>query len=532
MLRFTKISVVFLLVLVLFSCRKDFERANWDVDLLAPLIKTSLNLQDLLPDSVLQTNPDTSLKIVYEKNIFDVNVDSLFKIPDTTITEIYSIPLSSTVAPGDSFYSEAKEYSLNVSNGVGLNYAEIESGFIEVEIFSEIKEKVIVTYTIPSATKNGDTLVLKDIINAASPGVPAYYSKKIDMSGYVLDLTGISKAKINTLVTRAVGVVDTNATSSVTLTIGEKITFNNKLIDIVPYFVRGYFGQQQFSYSDTTQFNAFSHIASGSLDLEQVNVDLEFRNGIGVDAQLLMKQFGTANTNTSQNAMLSHSIMNTPININRSQLTGNIPEVNYTSYSINLNTNNSNIDQLIEIFPNQLLYDIDLTINPLGNISGYNDFVYKKHVLETNLKVEFPLSLIASSLTLQDTVDFSLPDQAETGRIIDGTLFLFANNGFPLDATISLNLYDENNGFLGTLPVNDYIKAAPVNSSLRVSSKRESVLSIPLSAATVDKLYEAKKIVLNIAFTTQPQSQFLKIYEEYAIDIQLVGDFQYNLSLK
>ena len=201
-------------------------------------------------------------------------------------------------------------------------------------------------------------------------------------------------------------------------------------------------------------------------------------------------------------------------------------------YNIDINTGNSNIDQLIEIFPNQMIYNIDLIINPLGNISGYNDFVYKKHVLETNLKVEFPLSLIASNLTLQDTVDFSLPDEAETGRIIDGTLFLFANNGFPFDAVIELKLYDENGGYIQSIQVNDYIKAAPVNANLRVSAKRESTLSIPMNTNDVDNLYRAKKVVLNIAFTTQPQAQFLKIYEEYAIDIQLVGDFKYNLSLK
>ncbi len=350
MLRIKDILALLAIVFVLFSCRKDFERPNWDVDLLSPLIKTSLNLSDLLPDSILQTNPDTTLKIVYQESMFDVNVDSIFQIPDTTITEVHTIPLSSSVAPGDSFYTEAKEYNLNVNNGVGLNYAEIESGFIEIEIFSEIKEKVIVVYTIPSATKNGDTLVITDIINAATIGNPAHYTKTIDISGYQLDLTGISKSEINTFVTRAVGIVDTNATSSASLTVGEKITFKNKLIDIVPYFVKGYFGTQVYNYSDTTEIDAFNQILAGSIDLDQVDVDIEFRNGIGVDAQMVMNQFGTDNTVTSQANNLSHAIIGSPININRSQLTYSVPEVNYTNYSIDVNTSNSNIDQLIEIF--------------------------------------------------------------------------------------------------------------------------------------------------------------------------------------
>jgi len=373
--------------------------------------------------------------------------------------------------------------------------------------------------------------VLNDIVNAATPSTPAVYTRLVDISGYDLDLTGISKTEVNTLVTRAVAIVDTNAVSSVNLTAGERITFNNKLIDIVPYFVRGYFGNQFYNYNDATAISAFDMIASGTLDIESVDVDIEFRNGIGVDAQMVINQFGTVNSNNATSANLSHSIIGSPININRSVLTGSNPEVTYTNYLIDVNTGNSNIDQLIELFPNQLVYDIDLTINPLGNVSGNNDFVYKKHVLEANLNVEFPLSLIATNLTLRDTVNFSLTEQTETGRINNGTLFIYADNGFPFDATIQMDLYDEAGNFLQALDVNSYIQAAPVDASFRVTNKRQSVLAVPLNATSIDNLYKASNIILQIGFSTVPQSQFIKIYEEYAIDLQIVGDFSYNFSV-
>ncbi|MBL4594233.1 MAG: hypothetical protein JKX68_10515, partial [Flavobacteriales bacterium] len=498
----------------LLSCRKDFERPNWDVDLLAPLIKTTLTLEDLLPDSIIQTNPDTSIKLVYQTNIFDVDMDSLFKIPDTTITEVYIIPFNSVANPGSSFYSNDEERTLNISNGVELNYVMVESGFIELEIFSEVKEKIIVTYTIPSATKNGDTLVLQEIIPAGTFAQDGYFKKAIDISGYELDLTGISKSEFNTLITRAEGVVDTSATGPVTIAAGEKITYNNKLMDIVPFFVRGYFGNQQLHYGpEVTNTTAFSMITSGTLDLEQVDVTIEFKNGIGIDAQLVLNQFATANTNTVNSAVLSHSTIGTPLNLNRAQLTFTTPEVNYTNYNISMSTSNSNIDQLIEIFPNQILYDININVNPLGNISGGNDFVYKKHSLETNLKVEFPLSLIANNLTLQDTVDFSISGEEGSGRIIDGTLFLYASNGYPFDANIQLALYDENMNFLQNLTVNNQIQSAPVNAALKVIGKKESVISIPLTTSDIDNLYSAKHILLSIAFTTTAQPQFIKIYE-------------------
>ena len=528
-----KILIFSVIVFTLFSCRKDFERGNWDVDLLAPLIKTTMTLEDLLPDSIVVTNPDTSIKLVYQTNIFDIDMDSLFQIPDTAITEIYVVPVSSIATPGASFYSNAEEVFLSINNGVELNYALIESGFIELEIFSEIKEKIIITYTIPSATKNGDTLVLNEIVDAATLTQDGYFVKTIDISGYELDLTGISQSEVNALVTIAIATVDTSASSPVSISLGDKITFNNTLKDIVPYFVRGYFGNQQLHFGpESTNITAFNKITGGTLDLDQVDVNLEFKNGIGVDAQLILNQFSTSNSNTLNNAALSHSSIGTPLNLNRAQLTFSNPEVTYSSYNIAMNTANSNIDQLIEIFPNQLLYEIDLNVNPLGNISGGNDFVYKKHTLETNLNVEFPLSLVANGLTLQDTVSFSLNADGETGSIIDGILFLYASNGYPFDATIQLGLYDENMNFLQNLTVNNQIRSALVDASLKVVSKKESVLSIPLSTLDIDNLYLAKHILLNIGFTTAAQPQFIKIYEGYEIDIKLVGDFSYNVNFQ
>lgn len=531
MLNHKKIIFLSLITLVFLSCRKDFERPEWDVEVLAPLIKTTLNLESLLPDSVVQTNADTSIKLVYQTNLFDIDIDSLFKIPDTTITEVYSFPFSSISTAGASFYSSDEERELNVSNGVELNFALIESGFIKVEIFSEIREKMIITYTIPSATLNGDTLILNDIIPAGTPTQDGYITKTIDLSGYELDLTGASNSEVNTFITRAVGSVDTNALAPVTIFAGTKITYTNTLIDIVPSFVRGYFGSQQIHFGpETTNTSAFNMIAGGTLDLNEVEVNLEFKNGFGVDAQLVLNQLSTTNTDNNISNTLNHSSIGTPLNINRAQLTNSIPEVTYSSYNLAINTNNSNIDQLIEIFPNQLTYDMNLIVNPLGNFSGGNDFVYKKHALQTNLNVEFPLSLIANNLTLQDTVGFGLAKDGESENIIGGALFLYANNGYPFNANLNLALYDENMNFLQDLTINNQILSAPVNAQLKVVNKKESVLTIPLNSSTINNLYLAKNIILKVAFTTTAQPQFVKIYEGYGIDIKMVGDFSYNLN--
>jgi len=531
MFKMSKIALVFIAVVFIFSCRKDFNRPNWDVDLLAPLAKTSLSIKNLFPDSVIQVESDTSLKLVYQTNIFDIEMDSLFRIPDTVVSANYVFPLSIFVAPGNSLYVDNDEFVLDVSNGVELNTVLIESGFIEVEIFSEIREKVVINYTIPSATKNGDTLVLTELVDAATNFQDGYFKKIIDVSGYKLDLRGTSLTEVNTLVTRASVGVDPNAASSVTVFAGDKITYSSSLVDVVPFYVKGYLGSQQYRFGpETTTMNIFDKVLSGSVDIDQVDVNLDFENGIGVDAQLTIDQLSSINTVNNTSKLLTHAVVGTPINLNRAQETFSIPEVTYSNYNVFMNTTNSNIDELIEIIPNQLLYDINLNINPLGNLSGNNDFVFKKHPLRVKLNVELPLSLMATNLTLADTVDWSISNTGSNGEVIDGTLFLYVDNGFPFDANIELALYDENWSFIQNLTVVDKIIAAPVNASLRVIQKQSSRVSIPLSKSDVDNLYQAGKIIVKVAFTTIPQSQFVKIYDEYAIDIKMVGDFAYNVN--
>lgn len=513
-----------------FSCKKNFKSPSWDVDVLSPLVNTSLSLNDLLKDSLLETSADGALMMKYQNDLIDIDVDSLFKIPDTTIVEEFVVPLTSVVNPGSTFYSNDEEKELNINNGIELNYAKIESGFIDLEVFSEVKERVVVTLKILSASLNGDTLLIADTIDAATASVPGYFSTSFDLSNYELDLTGINNNSTNTLVTKAIASLHPDA-FFVQINSGDKIIFNYKFRDVVPYYVRGYFGSQQYQFGpETIDFNMFDFVESGSFDLNEVNVNLELENGIGVDAQLNLINFSTQNISSGASASLTGSVLNSPININRAQETFSIPEVNYSYYQKHINTSNSNIDELVEVIPNTLTYQGNLLINPLGNISGSNDFLFKNYPLKAKLNVEIPLSIVANNLTLVDTVDFNL-DQENVKNIIDGNLFVYADNGYPFVAQLKLELLDENeNIFKSIFLSKNTIEAADVNNVFKVEQPKTSVLQLPLSSTDISEFTMAKKMRISVAFTTTSQPNHLKIYSTYAIKLKMVADFVYQIN--
>ncbi len=75
---------LFLLFLGVFfsACKKD-KKANWGVDVLAPLINTSLSLNDLIADSLTNTQSDGALELVYS---YEASLDSFSTIVNISDT--------------------------------------------------------------------------------------------------------------------------------------------------------------------------------------------------------------------------------------------------------------------------------------------------------------------------------------------------------------------------------------------------------------------------------------------------------------
>jgi hypothetical protein len=169
--------------------------------------------------------------------------------------------------------------------------------------------------------------------------------------------------------------------------------------------------------------------------------------------------------------------------------------------------------------------------NPTGNDNTYSDFAYNTSSLKANLDIEMPLSLIASQLTLMDTVDFVAP-KAERQSVKGGILKLIVNNGFPLDA--SLRLYFLNGGgvIIDSLISSDIARAAPLSSDMRASGKTKSTIHYAVSEQRMQALYRFSKVIVKAKFSTQPPNTHLKIYSDYSIDFTLVGDFSYNVQLR
>jgi len=144
-----------------------------------------------------------------------------------------------------------------------------------------------------------------------------------------------------------------------------------------------------------------------------------------------------------------------------------------------------------------------------------------------------PLSLIASDLTLEDTLAFSLA-QAQAGKpaITDGTFNLIAENGYPLQCNIQFYLYDDNFQWIDSLLAAPHTIAAATldNSTCKVAASAKTVLQIPVDESKMQRLKRAAHAIAIVHFNTAQAPGCggpLSIYSDYKLGLELTGKFNF-----
>ena len=482
-------------------------------------------MRNLIPDTLLETQGDGSLKLVYEKNLVGIPLDSLLQLPDTPIVNALSIPFSYVVQPGADFCSlgacPASFVRFNLKDAQ-VTYIRMKSGLIKMKVTNTLPTKVIVTYGIPSAKKDGVEFSTQKTVEASS--VTEF---EFDMTGYEMNMKGPNNNSYNMLVTTFAAITDPNGPAVSLPANTAFLTIENTFFDLVPDYAKGYMGSQHTVIGPKESgVEPLSKLISGSLMTESVKIGLELRNGVGADMRFTLLKLDGRNAYNGLVVPFTHQIIGNPINITRAQDLGYAS--NPSVYNYEMNYTNSNLKAFIENLPGFFNYHVDVALNPLGNISGGNDFIYSTSELAANLKVEMPLNFNAGNLGLLDTIDFSTTSDF-LDKFKGGALKVYADNGFPLEAEVKLTLLDTFFQPLDELIGQGVIASAAVGADLKVSEHKSSVVTVPVAVTKAEKLKQAKHIAVKLRFNSPVAGQLIKIYDSYYIDVRIVADVTVEL---
>lgn len=512
------------------GCKKDGP-ASWDVDVSAPLLTSRLTLANLIPDSLQSIAADGAVTLVYRSELFAVDLDTLLGLPDTSFVYPYAFPL----VGNDVFNLPAGFPVISQNNLVRFNLPQVEltrldlnAGQLRIAMRNKIASRVLGEFEVPSAVFPDGNNTLSVAVEPGSPGSPSFANVVRDLAGTRFDLRGPSFNAVNTLATNVSASLDP-AGSGATVSNQDSVVVEASYSGLVTRYAKGYFGTNDLDFpEESSRLGLFDAFVGGSLDLDRVALRLKVENGIGMDIQVRLNSFQATNTRTGTTVDMTHAILQGPINLNRALDLGDgfTPSI----YENLLDNSNSNVDAFIENMPDEVRYGLDIRLNPLGDISNGNDFLYFESALKASLELEVPLAVIATDLVLENVAKPDLPGDVENPSITEGTLNLFVENGFPFDARVVLDIVDLERNVLSPLQVEGDVQAAVLGSNGIVSAPVRSSVSARLTPAQVDLLYGEGRIRTRVIFNTDPTLGHVRIYDHYGMDLQFTveGNFIVN----
>ncbi len=499
---------------LLASCAKD---PSWDVDVCTPLFNTSLGVNDLIADSMLIENPDTSLTFVMDFDLFNITADTFVNMPDSLYYAHYVMPVGLTVPPGTLVLqkTESKYYNLG---GALLTQMRIKSGTLNIRAYNYVGDAAYIEYSIDNSMLNGAPIVASGLI-PSFPATGEYLETQLDVSGMYLDLTQ-SYMHCNSLKSTMKVFANPNATTDIVVNFNDSINILVEFKNIVIDYSRGYFGQHEINSISAESFPFIEDLGIDYLDMENIAMTLTMENHLGADATFTINELaGHGITDIALNS----EWIGKPINLTRA--TENpINSGNVTPSVFEMNFDASNVEAFFENLPDSISYDFSGTVNPLGNISTGNDFVYYGQGLNGRMHAEIPMNIAVQGLMLSDTLDYEL-NKSES-FITQSELYLDISNGFPLSATFKIFLADEAGTVIDSIIPDNNIPSGTVNAEGKVTAPSLTQMKITLNENQTTHLYACKKAIVVAKLNTGGISgQKVKFYPWYHLNVLATGLF-------
>ena len=520
---FIRIPIIGLLLfaLGLSSCRKDGS-LRWDSDLLVPIMHSSLDVWDIFGDTNVVDNPDQTLTVFIEEKVNMLDPDQVIEVHDTLAEDLFNIPLYLKYAPGAKLIEQQTSVTMDLGD-MELTFARARIASMKFYVTNTIQQPLRVKYELLSSDKDGKPFEVIEDVAAATASGPSYSVKTIHLDGYDMDMTG-DGSQVNTVVSRTTVWLHPDA-DSIWITPADTVLIISTFDELKIDYARGYFGQKTYVGNGSSAINVFGDFKAGSFDLDRVNADFTISNYAGMDVQMSLNKLSTYNNENQKEVLLNDPIIGSPINITRAKEFGpTLDDVQPTFYSYKIQ--NSNLDELVENMADSMLFELTAQVNPLGNVSSGNDFMYFEKGVEASLALEIPLNFSANGLRIEDysTMNFEDEDKLKSGKLI-----VYANNMFPFDLDIQFYILDENKNIIDSLFIEkSHIPSGVVDAQGYVKMPSKNILTIPLTPEKIAILRKYSDLLIRAEVNSAEHRSF-QLYENHNLDIRIVGDVKYEL---
>ncbi|MFC2111019.1 hypothetical protein ACFLQ5_01055 [Bacteroidota bacterium] len=492
-------------------------KTEWNPDLAAPLVKSTMTMKDLLElgDITFIEGADNLITIVYSDRIYSDVAQDMIAIANQTIDTSFSFNYPISLPLGDSASESfvfTQEFTTN--NGEIFDSIFIKKGSLHFETKGEMNHNGKLVITIPQLTKGG--LTFRETLEYKFTGnLPVIVIEDFDLAGYKMKFSHIGTMNILKEYVDITAYADGNANSS-----PYKFDVEKSLIGIEFQKVFGYLGQYEHKFDkNTVSIGLFDGLTIGEQILEDPRINLIFYNSIGTPLNIYFPFFKAINGTDS--VILSGPGLQS-LNVDYPSIY-NVGETVISK--ITLDKSNSNVKDVFDISPEKITYEVEGKSNPTGTV--IQNFVLDTSNFYMDVEVEIPLFGRAWNFTMQDTNDFDFDnDIGDVDEIQYIEVALYAVNELPAEGLIQVYFTDSNYVVIDSLykSKEQIIKSAIPGPppTYRVIQKTDNTTSVILDRPKMDKIKTAEKIITSIEFSTVNNGgTIVKFYSDYTVDLKI-----------
>jgi hypothetical protein len=437
---------------------------------------------------------------------------------------------ATAIFPNQDFLDTIRTTAYNFGSEFGeveLTKLVVESGRIVAESKSTVEDTILFSYRLPAATNRAGEIPGVSIkLDPAPVGGISTETNEANLEGFVVDLTAGGQGF--NLLQEQITVSMLSSGQLITLDQSDSVTVSFGLVDIVPTYVEGYIGTYSFTFEGREALDFFENLNVEKIRFAQARAEIIFSNSVGVDAQLIVKEF-TAHQRASNTSV---KLTGTPLVAGPFFIAGaNLPDTNLAAQTpLSFEPDNSNIVNFINVLPDEISYDLEVVANHNGKPGVWDNFATSNSQISAILDFQLPLDGVIGGLVLVDSVELNLAEFPDLSTISEGTLRLILENRFPVEVQVSAIIYDENWDEVFRLSDDASLAPGLPNDQGYVESATQSVIETAVTVGEVEKIFEeGKRLVFRFRVDTRPDGEDVKIYADYDIVSRLVSEFRFRV---
>ena len=304
-----KTSLLFFLILSILSCSKKTNKPSWDLGASIPLLNIEITASSLINDSMFIENPDQSVSIVFEGDIFDFNFDSLVEFPADLFTGKIPFPFVDPieVEPGDPIFTTpfAFDQYLEIDNGVKLERIKVLQGTVHFEVFNNSDGDLLFDYSLDSSEDEyGNPLHF-----AKSMPKQEWTDQSYDIANYTIGLTGMYNDTINVISNTITVWLEASEPNPISFSLDDTLEISIHFEDMLLEYAFGYFGKEIVALEDQTVSLDLFNYNTGNFQVPQATVSLITVNEYGVDGRFNIQNMVAKNSQTGESISLEGAIL-------------------------------------------------------------------------------------------------------------------------------------------------------------------------------------------------------------------------------